>query len=147
MKEGTMAKKNRKSTEEGKEPSVLDKFLNDPEDTDDANQLASLLDPETGEIKGDFSMPKEFEVEIMAQQMVDHLTTYKQLKKAYIAAKNQGDHKRRGELFQQMRFSQVTVAMIQFEFPAAKEIADEIMQVRVAEVRRNRESALPDDED
>ncbi len=129
-----------------KEVSPLDKFLKDSEESGDAALLPQLLDAK-GDITADYSMPEEFETEVMAGQMVDHLIAFKQSKQNWIAAKQVGDHAKRKQLFEQMRFNQVTVAIIQYEFPDAKNIADEIMRYRVKDVQGKRQKFLQQADD
>ena len=137
-------KRTRKPTEGQAEPSILDKFLKDEDTEDDATVLASLLD-ENGNLIGDYSMPEAYEEETVATQMVDHLYAYKQAEIAHTTAKNQGDHKRRKELFDSMRFNQITIAIIQQRFPNAKQIADDIMETKVSTVRAQRDKFLDDE--
>ena len=141
-------KSNKPTTPEtpAKEVSPLDKFLKDSEESGDAVLLPQLLD-EKGDITADYSMPDEFETEVMAGQMVDHLIAFKQSKQNWIAAKQVGDHAKRKEFFEQMRFNQVNVAIIQYGFPDSKGLADEIMRYRVKDVQGRRQKFLQQADD
>ena len=138
--------KRKRSTpqEEGQELSKTQKFLQDEEDLEDASLLDELLD-ETGKVRADFSMPEEFETEVVATQMVDFLSGLRQTQNSWRAARALQDHKRRTELFNQMRFNELVVARIQREYPKAKELADEIMEYRTQEVQGRRRAALYED--
>jgi hypothetical protein len=82
----------------------------------------------------------------MAQLLVDHLSGYHQNKQAWKSARNLGNHQRAQQLFEQMKYNQLTVAMIQSDYPGVKTIADEIMAIRAKETKERRKSILESDQ-
>ncbi|MDD4984184.1 MAG: hypothetical protein PHQ43_00145 [Dehalococcoidales bacterium] len=126
-----------------KEPQSLKDLIPKEESTqDDAELFAKLRNAGADDINVDMSMPDEYETEIMAALMVDHMTGYTQTKAAWRSARNTQDHKRAADLFQQMQFNRLTVAIIQAEYPGAKPIADTIMKTRTVQTAKNRDQIL-----
>ena len=112
---------------------------------DDALLVAELLD-EKGQIIVDLSLPEEYELDIMAQQLLAHLTSYKQNYQAWRAARNTEDHAQAQKLFNQMRYNQLTAAIIQRSYPKAKVLTDEIALVQIKNVKANRKAQLDKEE-
>ena len=131
-------------TEEGQR---IGDFLPQDEDTADDLALVGQLISADGKIKADLDVPKEFEVEIMAEQMVDHLVLYKQSKQNWRAARNLGERSRAQQLYSQMNMSQLAIAIIQNDYPKAKQFANEIMELRARRARKNRQTELTIEDD
>jgi len=132
-------------TKEKQELKGMIEALNREEETaEDALLLAELLD-EKGNLKVDLSLPDDYELEVMAQQLLAHITSYAQNKKAYLAAKNSGDQARRTQLWQQLQYNQLTAAIIQKSYPKAKRVADELARLQARQAQQNRARQLEED--
>ncbi len=117
-----------------------------PEEQENASLLAKHLD-DKGDVKGDFSMPDNYAAENMALLRVDHLQAYHQAKESLRAARAIGDHARAEGFYKQIRFNQLTIALIDEKYPKAKELADQIMEMRARDARAKREAFLEQEED
>ena len=133
------------SIEAKKLKSLRDALGSDGDTQDDALLLATLLD-DKGELKVDLSLPQEYELEVMADQLLAHLGSYRQNWQAWRAARNTGDHANAKRLFDQMQFNKLTSAIIQASYPRAKALADELGQIRAKTARDNRKRALENEE-
>ena len=89
--------------------------------------------------KVDLTLPERFAVEIAASQMVEHLTMYHRAARELKSARHGEDHRRADELSRTVLFCRNTIALLQYEFPSAKAIANQGMEDRVRELSRNRE--------
>ena len=105
---------------------------------EEPDELIGKLIGEDGKIKVDTTLPKELEIEVMANMLVDHLISFRQTKEAWRSARNSSDHARSQQLFQQMQYNQLTAAIIQAEYPEAKAIAEEIAISRAYQAKRER---------
>ncbi len=133
-------------TEEAKKFKSLQEALSKEEETtEDTELLAELLDAE-GKLKVDTSLPEDYELEIMAQQLLAHLTSYYQNKETYRAARNSGDQGRKTQIWNQMQFNQLTAALIQRAYPKAKALADQFAKIQAKQAATNRERALAEGE-
>lgn len=133
--------KEKESTEE-KAKKLLD-FMPKQDDTsaDDAALLAKLIDAD-GEMKVDLELPQEYLLESVSELLLSHLTSYHNARQNWRAARNLEDHKKAEGLFAQMKFNQLSAAIIQNEFPKAKKIADDIAKYRAKETKVDREKKL-----
>jgi len=123
----------------------FDEAMGKEEESDeDAKIIAELLD-EKGNLMVDLSLPEEYELEIMAQTLLGHITQYAQTKQAYLAAKNSGDHQKRQQLWQQMQYNQLTAAIIQKAYPKAKALVDKLATLQARQAKSNREQQLEGD--
>jgi hypothetical protein len=111
------------------------------EEAEDSKGLVAKLIDSSGKLICDTTMPPEYQLEIMAELLLDHLTSYQQTRQAWRAAKNSGDHQKGTQLFQQMNYNQLTAAIIQAEYPAAKAITDNIAKARIKELTAKRLAA------
>lgn len=130
-------------TKEAKKYKSFEEALSRDEETaEDKALLAELLDDE-GKLKVDMSLPEQYELEVIAQQLLGHLTSYTQNGKAYVAARNSGDHAKRQQIWTQMQYNQLTAAIIQRAYPKAKALADElaVLQARQAKLNRGKQLA------
>ncbi len=130
-------------TEEAKKITSLKDALSgqDTTEQDDAALVAALLD-DKGNLKVDTSLPAEYELEVMAKQLLDHLAAYAQNKQAWRAARNSNDHARAKSLFDQMQFNQLTAAIIQHSYPRAKALADELGKLLAKQTQANRTAQI-----
>ena len=136
-----------KETPEARKFKNLQEALSAPDqEADDAELVAELLD-EKGDLKGDFTLPAAYEQDVMAQQLLAHLTGYKQNYHAWRAARNSGDNARATSLFNQMRYNQLTAALIQKAYPGAKQIADELAVLQAKQTEANRRVQLAKEDD
>lgn len=131
-----------------KETPEKEKYLNlqealekGDEEADDALLVAELLDDE-GKLKVDLSLPEVYELDIMAQQLLGHITSYKQNKEAWRAARNSSDRAKAQQIFTQMRFNELTAAIIQRAYPKAKALADELALINARTTQANRKVQL-----
>ncbi len=122
------------SEEAKKFKSLQEALSKEEETTEDTELLAELLDAE-GKLKVDTSLPEDYELEIMAEQLLAHLASYHQNKETYRAARNSGDQGRKTQIWNQMQFNQLTAALIQRAYPKAKARADELAMFRLTEAK------------
>ena len=127
--------------EETKPKKIADLLPKDEDELDDAELLAKLTDKD-GKLKVDTSLPVDFELEIMAQQVLENTTAYATTRQQWRSARNSGDNSKAQQLFKQMNYHQLTVAVLLAEFPKAKKIADEIGRARVKQAQQNRASLI-----
>ena len=124
--------------EVSKPAKMADLLPQDEEALDDVG-LVAFLTGDDGKIKLDESLPSEYENEIMAQQVLDVLSALAQANQAYRAARNLSDNTKKKQLFEQINSLKVTAAIIQYEFPEAKKIADRIARLKVHNTNANRD--------
>jgi hypothetical protein len=126
-------------SDEIEQKAKLADFLPKEDDAaDEAELIAKLIGPDSKLIV-DTSLPKDFEIEIMAQLLVDHLVSFKQTKAAWRAARNGADHQRATQLWQQLQYNQLTAALIQAEYPEAKAIAQQLAKGRAKVMQAQRD--------
>jgi hypothetical protein len=123
---------------EEKKAKTIMELLPQEEEAEDAKALLAKLVDADGKLKADTSLPAEYQIEVMAELLLDHLTSYHQTRQAWRAAKNSGDHSKSQQLFQQMNYNQLTIAIIQAEFPVAKALSDSIAKARMKELTAKR---------
>lgn len=126
---------------EPKEPTIADLLPPDEEVVEDGDLYAQLVGKD-GKLKVDLSMPDDFLVDIAAGQMVEHMVSYEQSRQVWRSSRNQGNHAKAKQLFEQMQFNQLTVAIIQAQYPEAKKLADELMSVRAKQAQSQRKNVL-----
>jgi len=126
---------------EEKKPTIADLLPQDEESIEDKELYAQLVG-EDGKLKVDLSMPEEFVVDIMASQMVEHMVSYEQSRQAWMSSRNQGNHAKAKQFFEQMQFNQLTVAIIQAKHPKAKALADDMMTLRAKQAQQTRRNVL-----
>lgn len=129
-------------------PKSLKDLLSKPDETeqDDIALAAALLD-ENGKLKVDISLPQEYELDIMAKMLLDHLGAYHQAHQAWRAARNGQDKVRTTQLFEQWNFNQAAAAIIQHEFPKAKALADEMGGLLAKAAQASRKAQAQKDKD
>ena len=128
------------SEEAKKFASLKDALSREEETAEDTALLAELLDAD-GKLRVDTSLPEEYELEVIAQQLLAHLTSYHQNREAYRAARNT-DQGRRTQIWNQMQFNQLTAALIQKAYPKAKALADQLATIQAKQAAVNRERML-----
>lgn len=120
-------------------PTTLKELMSKDDDVaEEAALVASMIDSE-GNLRAAFlEIPDEFTVEIMATQLIEHLSAYHQQREAWKAAKNSGDQARSKQLFDSWNFQRLAAAILQVDHPGAKEIADFLMKDRAENARKAR---------
>ncbi len=93
----------------------------------------------------DLGLPQEFKIEAMAEELLEHISSYHKAKAANQAARHSGDHVKAEQMYRLMAFSRLAAAIIQAENPGVKAIADDIGFFRAKRVREQRD-ALKDKE-
>ena len=141
----TEEKKAPETAEPKKPKTIADLFPSDDDEEGESTLLAKLIG-EDGKLKVDTETPPKFEIDIMASMMVDQLVSFKQTQKSWRSARNLGDNAHAKQLFEQWRFNQLTIALIQADFPKAKELANQMMNLRADNAEKQRESALTQEE-
>lgn len=111
------------------------------EGDEETDEIAAKLLDDKGKIKLDDALPPEYELDLMATLLLDHISSYRQNRQAWRAARTSGDHRRSKELFEAMNFNRLTAAIIQYDFPKAKALADTIAEAKVKQVQENRRKA------
>ena len=117
-------------------------LLSSNEDNIEDEELFKLLVGEDGKLKVDMGMPDGFMVDIMASQMVEHMVSYEQSRQIWRSLRNQGNHAKAAQAFEQMQHNQLTIAIIQAKHPQAKAIANQLMEVRAKQADTARKNAL-----
>lgn len=96
------------------------------------------IDPVTTLENVDLNLPGDYETDIMAEELLAHLTTYHRVKAALKSARSTGDNKRAEELYKNMSFSRMAAAVIQRDCPSAKAVADEMAACRALNATNQR---------
>ena len=128
--------------DEAKEPSInalLDELEDESADTLPSTEAQRLLE------NTDLSLPHEFELEILADELLGVLGTYKRASYGRKSARNLGDTQRAQQMAQLERYSRLTAAMMMADYPGLKNIADEIATARAREAQRRRAQLLEDE--
>jgi len=129
---------------ETKEPSIsalLDELEDESADTLPSTEAKRLLE------NTDLSLPQEFELEILADELLGVLGTYKRASYGRKSARNLGDTQRAQQMAQLERYSRLTAAMMMADYPGLKNIADEIATARAREAQRRRAQLLEDEDE
>lgn len=119
---------------------LLKRVAKEPGAEDDMAVIAELID-DNGNPIADMSMPREYEIEVMAIMMLDHLVSYKQSDRARIGARAAGNGTKAGECWQQMRYNQMTIALIQRDYPETKPIAAQLAKDRAKTIQQQRKAS------
>ncbi len=109
-------------------------------DTEERQALADAATLARMEKDGkiDLSLPDEFLLEVVANQLLENLANYHTALRAAKAGRQAGEHKRAEEMWKQTQVFRLTVAFIEAEFPKAKALADELAKARARQTRDNR---------
>ena len=132
------------SDDEAKEPSInalLDALEGESADTLPSTEAKRLLE------NTDLSLSQEFELEILADELLGVLGTYKRASYGRKSARNLGDTQRAQQMAQLERYSRLTAAMMMADYPGLKNIADEIATARAREAQRRRAQLLEDEDE
>lgn len=116
-----------------KNPTIAD-ILNKDKEDNELDISPQVLD------KVDLSLPQEYLIEIVAEELVGYLTNYHQYNIGYRTARASGDHQKAEQLYKQMSHSRLAAALIQSEYKGIKELADKIAGYRVETVKKSREA-------
>ena len=102
------------------------------------------VDPEI--LKGaSLSLVPSFETEVMAQELLEHLSNYHRALVGVKSARSSGDHAKADQLYRLMAYSRLAAAIIQSDHPGIKTIADEIGEVRAQQAKMQRAALLVSD--
>lgn len=128
------------SEEAKKVKSFQEALSREDETAEDSALLAELLDAD-GKLVVDLSLPGDYELDVMAQQLLLHLTSYYQSREAYRAARHT-DQGRKTQIWQQMQFNQLSAALIQKAYPKAKGLADQLAKIQAKQAAATRDRLL-----
>ncbi len=103
--------------------------------------LPELLD-EKGEPKADTSLPEKYQLEIIANLLLQNLSAYHQNYQNWLSAKATGNQAAREQAFKQYRMNQITIAIIQHNYPGARAIANEVATLQGEQIADNRARQL-----
>lgn len=92
--------------------------------------------------KADLSLPGEYRLDILAQELLSILTGYHKAEVAYRAAKNSGDRAETERLVRMTIRLRLTAALIMAENPGVKALADEFATLQAAAAKRNRAESM-----
>lgn len=126
------------TTEEAQKLAKFQEALSG-DNEEDLALISGLLDAE-GKLKVDISLPSAYEEEIMAQELLQHLSNYARFTQAWRAARNTHDQARARQMFDQMNYSQLVAALIQNAYPGAKALANELAVLQVKQIKKNRQA-------
>jgi len=129
--------------EEKKEFSVtalLDEMEGEAQDMIPEKEAKALLQDT------DLSLPHEFELEILADELLGVLSTFKRATFGRRSARNIGDHQRATQMGQLERYSRLTAALMISEHKGLKAVADEMAEFRAQRAQRERAQALESEE-
>lgn len=87
----------------------------------------------------DLTIPDASAVELAATQMTQYLYAYHRLSVEQTSARHNEDQKQGEDIAKQMVFCRNVVAMLQFNHPSAKAIADKIMTAEARQAQKGRE--------
>lgn len=94
----------------------------------------------------DTSVPEEYLREVMATQLMEHLSSYHASVEARRAARQVGDSARSEQLGRQVAFYRSAIGLIQHQYEGIRTLADEIMQANAKQIRQRRRALLADEE-
>lgn len=139
-----MVKTETKTTEEVKEQTLADLLA-------EAEGEASDIMPEAQARKlleeVDLTLPLEYQLEILADELVGTLGTYQRAQFGRRAARNLGDDPRATQMLKLERYSRLVAALIISEHPGVKAVADDMAQARATISKRQRRQTLGEDDD
>ncbi len=127
-------------TAQEKPTSLRDLVQTSPEEAED-NELLALLTGEDGKLDVNLDMPGDYQTDIMAAQLVGHITGYHQQFQLSRAARSSGDNANAEKGWKQAQFHRIGAAIIQRTFPGTKDVADKIMAIQAEDAKVNREKA------
>ena len=110
---------------------------------DEALDEAGLTEAQVAEAleKADLLMPPAVLDEVMASQLQQHLQNYHVLVMEQRAARQTSDHPKAEKIRAALNFERTAAALIQYRFPNTKAMADHVMQLEAAQVRKGRAEA------
>jgi len=116
-----------------------------PEDEEEA--LLSPAEVEALLGKVDLKLPEAYEDDLLAGQLLAHLTQYHSLLADQKAARHVGNHKAAEELSHAIAQTRLAAAIIQAKNPRAKALADEIASTKVIQTRLQRKAIMETNKD
>ena len=68
----------------------------------------------------DLSLPADYENEILAMELLAHISNYRRMELARVSARNQGLHDKAEQLAKEAAYSRTIAAFIQYKYPETK---------------------------
>lgn len=136
---------NTEATEEKTKEKSVTELLDEVED--EAKDILPEAEAKKLLTDSDLTLPSSYELDIIAEELLGALGTYKRASFGRRAARNTGDHKRATEMSALERYSRLVAALIMAEYPKAKTLAVEMGRVRAQRAKDERVRALADMED
>ena len=119
--------------------------------------ISELLEADRGDDLGDVSpavlekvdvrLPKDFQLEVMADELLAHLSNFHKATAAWKSARNQGDHAKAEQMFRLRSYCKLAAAIIQDEYEGVRAVAEQLAAFRVKRARAEREAALAEPEE
>lgn len=122
------------TTEE--KPKTISQLLDEGKEDGEEEIDPAILD------KVDLTLPKEYVLETMAEELVSHLSAYATAKTGWRTARAAGEHAKAEQFYKQMSFSRLASALIQSEYPGVKKLADKLALYRKRTVEKQREAQM-----
>ena len=88
----------------------------------------------------DLSLPDAYEAEILAAEVLDHISNYRRLEASRRAARHQNQHDKATNFERDAAFSRNAAALIQYEHPSTKVLYKELAEARAKQLRLNRKA-------
>jgi hypothetical protein len=133
-----------KVEEEPKEPTLIDALGTEEEVGDEADKIAELIDSD-GNLIVDLELPEEYQLEIMASELLNQLTLFHTFDAQWRSARGQGDSGQASKLFTQRNHHRLTAAIIQRDYPGAKALSDELAKTKSKVAKRQRKNVLSEE--
>jgi hypothetical protein len=130
--------------EEEKKPAIIEALGTEESVGDDADKIAELIDKE-GNLIVDLELPEEYQLEIMASELLNQLTLFHTFDAQWRSARGQGDSGQATKLFTQRNHHRLTAAIIQRDYPGAKPLADELAKTKTKVAKRQRKNVLSEE--
>ena len=94
----------------------------------------------------DDSLPKDYQDEMFAVEVLENLAAYHKSEAARRAARHQGEHDSATKLAKQAAVCRTAAALIQYEHPNTVALYKVLAEVKVMETRQRRQALLEGDE-
>ena len=95
----------------------------------------------------DLTLPRRYEEEVMAAELLEYLGQTAKAKVAWRAARNSGSQAKAQELYRNLALTRLAAALIQGEFPGARALAEEIAKGNVIVTQKRRRELLEENEE
>lgn len=121
--------------------AMLDKLEGESSDIIPEVDAKALLD------KADLSLPEGFTLEILADELLGVLSTFKRASFGRRAARNLGDNQRAEQMSKLERYSRLTAALMLSEIKGLRVVANDEAQFRALKAQKARAEALSEEEE